>query len=168
MSRRNARIQRALDGTRYTGSLARPIIVPLRLYLSDALRGTAGAARERSAVQQFLSNERAAKFLLLFALFGLETDDWKGLAVRLAFAHVPGLQTGQHRGAPKKKITGDQIVKLLDGWREQNPGKPLAAAIRWSIKSGPLGGMTEGAIRKRYDLARALRNKWRGQLIPKK
>jgi hypothetical protein len=90
---------------------------------------------------------------------------WLSSWVSLTYPAFKPASTG---GAPKKKITGDQIVKLLDGWREQNPGKPHAAAIRWSIKSGPLSGMTEGAIRKRYDLARALRNKWRGQLIPKK
>jgi hypothetical protein len=153
MSGRKPRVQVALDGTRYTGSLAQPIIVPFELYLADALRNYGTATGEPSAVDSFIAKERGAKVPELLQLYGVR--DGQGLAARLAVAHIPGFQLGRRRGAPKKEITGQHIVQLLDGWRAQNPGKSLASAIKWAIKTGPLSGMKVEAVRRRYNLARA-------------
>lgn len=128
MPRRKARVQVALDGTRYIGSLAQPIVVPFRLYLAAALQNDGLYGVRPDAVERFVSRERAAKLLTLFPRLGLAVDDWQGLALKLALAHVPGFQIGQRRGAPKGKISGQEILNLLNAWRTQNPGKSLAAA----------------------------------------
>lgn len=155
MSRRKLRVQIALDGTRYSGELAQPIVMPNRLDLVEALQNFGLYGPPQNLVGNFISARRAAKLPDLFKTFGLEPGDTQGLAVRLALAHVPGFQLGKRRGAPKRAVSGWEIVALLEGWRAQNPGKPLAAAIRWAITTGPLKGMKSETVRRKYNLAGA-------------
>ena len=154
MVRRKPRVKVALDGTHYISTLAQPIIVPHHIRLAAALQNFGLYGAQPDAVQRYVAKEQAAKLPQLFKFFGLTTGDWQGLAAKLALAHVPGFQIGSKRGAPNSKITGEKIVALLDGWRDQHPGKPLSAAIQWAIKTGALAGMKASAVRRRYDLAR--------------
>jgi len=72
----------------YTGELAKPLEVPLFLYLTG-WRPAPGDLLPRDTPEHLVQTRRV---LLLFERLGVKPGDWYALAMTLAAVHVPGLQ----------------------------------------------------------------------------
>jgi hypothetical protein len=110
---------------KYAGALAKPIDL-LRLPDSD--------------LEHAVMDEFAQRLALLLDHFGIDSalapeSLWFQLAVKLAFAHVPGFgfRSLTRKGA-KRKWTPEERQALVDAVDAQNKGKGLKVAIRSAMK----------------------------------
>jgi hypothetical protein len=110
---------------KYAGALAKPI---------DLLRLPDGD------LEHAVMDEFAQRLALLLDHFGIDSalppeSVWFQLAVKLAFAHVPGFgfRSLKRKGA-KRKWTPEERQALVDAVDAQNKGKGLKVAIRSAIK----------------------------------
>jgi hypothetical protein len=110
---------------KYAGALAKPI---------DLLRLPDGD------LEHAVMDEFAQRLALLLDHFGIDSalppeSVWFQLAVKLAFAHVPGFgfRSLKRKGA-KRKWTPEERQGLVDAVDAQNKGKGLKVAIRSAIK----------------------------------
>jgi hypothetical protein len=135
---------------KYTGRLAKPVTrSPQHLLLADALL-------EQNEHGHRATTEALAKLPDLFAAHGQDDGDWIGLALSLAFAHVPGFKMVDPPGRRTKWTAWDkaELRYDVDRIRRGNPKLSVPAALaaaskleRWAKKTK---GMNSGALKKHY------------------
>ena len=159
---------------KYTGALAQPI------YLEDHYKFTGGlgqAIREPDVAA--IIKERAQRVQLLFGHYKIDLSDeqrYGKLAMRLALAHVPGLQFANRPKRGRKPTwktgLGDKFVDAVEDERSRT-GKSTKDAIaalqkepggmwgRYSVES--LGARYREARRRQKALA-SLREAWLNEI----
>jgi hypothetical protein len=133
---------------KYTGKLAKPIVSKqLGLFATDA---------DIKAEALRITTEKVNKISALFALHGVELNDWMNLAFELAEAHVPGFKVNKPAGRPTVwgKYYEAEFKLTVDSMKAANHGMTVTTAIRrvmkldsWSVKTK---GMKIAALSKHY------------------
>jgi hypothetical protein len=131
----------ALDGTIYVGDLAEPIKIrqPTRGLLTKP--GEFEAKLKKYAAE--LTRLHSRKMSALLELYSVDPSDrnWGSLlAIRLAFAHVPGFRPARQPGAPRKAISPYAIRELVRTYLKGNPGKKHGDA--YHALTGPNGALS--------------------------
>ena len=117
---KKSRTEKSTFPIRYTGELATPIYEPVAGGVGG-LGGSKAEAERRASAQQVLKIEK------LFDWFGIdpeEPDAWVRLALKLASAHVPGMQVRyafrKRRGRKPswKDGLGIELVRDVDALRQ--------------------------------------------------
>jgi hypothetical protein len=135
---------------KYSGRLAKPVRrkrYQLRL---------AAALRNDEALLHASVNEAFEKLPDLFATHEIEQGDWVGLAIKLAFAHVPGFKIVDPPGRPTE-WSGFEKAELrydADALIASRKTLSVTAALqavkkheRWAAKAA---GMKPAALAKHY------------------
>src|SRR5262249_44803461 len=114
----------------YTGALAQPI------YVEDYYKFTGGLGQPIQASDiAAIIKERAQRVQLLFGHYKIDLSDeqrWQRLAMRLALAHVPGLQVANRPKRGRKPTwktgLGDELVRAVEDVMSRT-GKSTKEAI---------------------------------------
>src|SRR5262245_9641683 len=139
----------------YTGALAQPI------YVEDYYKFTGGLGQPIQAPDiAAIIKERAQRVQLLFGHYKIDLSDEQRngrLAMRLALAHVPGLQVA-NRPKPGRKPTwktglGDEWVRAVDDVKSRT-GKSITKAIAELLKEPKWGKYSARMLEIRYWEAR--------------
>lgn len=132
---------------KYTGRLQKPVVRrPVGiLSTDDQLRAAAKAEVD----------EVFDKFDELFSAFALEKDDWCGLALALARAHVPGFRVVAPAGRRTEWSVVDKAELKVDvDDIAASSGLPTTEAIKLACKRDAWAGKTKkmslAAITKHY------------------
>lgn len=132
---------------KYTGRLQKPIVRrPIGIFSTDdQIKATVNAEVD----------EMFSKFDDLFAAFALEKDNWFGLALALAKAHVPGFKLVAPAGRKTEWTIVDKAALKLDvDTIAESAAVPITEAIKLACKldawAEKTKKMTLAAITKHY------------------
>jgi hypothetical protein len=139
----------------YTGALAQPI------YVEDYYKFTGGLGQAIQASDiAAISKERVERVRLLFGHYKIDPSDeqrYGKLAVRLALAHVPGLQVANRPKRGRKPTwktgLGDELVRAVEDVMSRT-GKSTKEAIAELRKEPKWGKYSARSLEIRYWEAR--------------
>ena len=140
---------------KYTGNLNQPI----KPFRPDPLTQGQDTQAEIEAELDHLQREIWPKVPDLFKAHGVEVNDWPGLAIALAKAHVPGFQI-QKRGRPPEWAPElvAMFTVMVDTEILRRPGLTVAQAIehvkqapQWAGYADKTNDADPDTLRKRYE-----------------
>lgn len=128
--------QRTTRGIRYTGDLARPIHLGLKELSPGPSDNLSSSSALRQKAEEIIDRERSRRLELLFEWHNVTAGDYVGLALALAFAHVPGMQVTMFE---RKRGRPSVSRKEWDSLQKNHPGANTLLLLMHVANKGPKG-----------------------------